>query len=218
MAARGCLGRGFPGDHRVCPERGVGMPRLTRSDAQTKFLRSFLHSEFGPPVAAWPPPRVFLHWMRSGAFRRELAKLRRAAALERKVQAMLCAEHAWKKLAGIMAEAVADFAARAHEREHWLEVIRRAERWLGKTMGRTETVGETTVVAELEGEVKAEGACEDEREETVEEAAVRLMHPDCRPEVAIALMKGEPHPYYAKEMAEGRADLEETDHPMSHGG
>ena len=176
---------------------------MTRSDAQTKFLRSFLHSEFGPPVEAWPPPRVFLHWMRSGAFRRELAKLRRAAALERKVQAMLCAEHAWKKLAGIMAEAVADFAARAHEREHWLEVIRRAGRWLGKTMGRTETVGETTVVAELEGE--AEGACEDEREETVEEAARRLMHPDCRPEVMIAFLKGEPHPDRAREEAEDAA-------------
>lgn len=185
------------------------MPRLTRSDAQTKFLRSFLHSEFGPPVEAWPPPRVFLHWMKSGAFRRELAKLRRAAALERKIQAMLCAEHAWKKLSGVMAEAAADFAARAHEREHWLEVIRRSERWLGKTMGRTETVGETTVVAELEGEGKAEaeaeGALEDEREETVEEAALRLMHPDCRPEVAIAYLKGEPHPDRAREEAEAAA-------------
>ncbi|HEX8521492.1 MAG TPA: hypothetical protein VF669_04490 [Tepidisphaeraceae bacterium] len=46
------------------------MPRITgTTNAQTKFLRSFKSSPFGPPPSAWPSPSILRRWLRKPAFR-----------------------------------------------------------------------------------------------------------------------------------------------------
>jgi hypothetical protein len=170
------------------------MPRVkgTTSNCQSAFLRAFCRGLAGPAPHEWPSPAILRKWLRKDGFRKALLSLRGTIRFERNLHILAASLHGARNLHDAVHPRTKSRKLPAHTHKASTDLLRLTHQPPAPTKPRVRT----RPAPESSGPGTAPPADDPYRDETLEEAAIRLAHPNCRPEVAIAFIKGEPHPFY----------------------
>ena len=187
------------------------MPRIEgTSNRQSSFLRAFRLHHGGPPPEAWPSPAILRRWLRHHGFRRAFTDLQRTLKTALSFQSLTTGLAAAQSLHHALVSPPApdpdlNPEPRTLNPSQRLELHR--ERLRNRTaltflrlaharLSKPPPRRRPTAAAPAPEKKTHPDADDDDREVTYEEAAALLLHPNCRPEVGIAFLKGEPHPYF----------------------
>ena len=165
------------------------MPRIhDTNDRQSAFLRAFVKSPAGPPPHEWPTPAVFRNWLDRDGFRRAFRSLVSATRVQKDFHVLIGSLHAARELQDTFST---DGASQPDVSRRILctDLLKLDHRAAASRSRAARRRGTAPPLPNPDGE--AEGNAP-----TREDVLRRLVHPNCRPEVAHAFITGGPHPFY----------------------